>query len=80
MGLPFAIFSQKIISVHIFNGPRHRTCEVYTDDLLFHDENFVISTRLIFQIFSGKGVILSAKKLVIDMGSVQFLGTRSPWV
>ena len=65
------------MSVHIFNGPLYRTCEVYIDDLLFHgqnDEDFVINTRQIFQICREKGVILSAKKLVIGMISVPFVG------
>ena len=75
--LPSANFFQKSMSVHIFNGPLYRTCEVYIDDLLFHgqnDEDFIINTRQIFQICREKGVILSAKKLVIGMSSVPFVG------
>ena len=75
--LPSANFFQKSMSVHVFNGPLYRTCEVYIDDLLFHgqdDEDFVINTRQLFQICRDKGVLLSAKKLVIGVSSVQFVG------
>jgi len=66
--LSSANFFQKSMSVHILNGRIYRTCEVYIDDLLFHgqnDEDFVQNTREIFEICRNKGVILSAKKLVI---------------
>ena len=52
---------QKSMSVHIFN----RTCEVYIDDLLFlgqNDENFVLNTRKIFEIYRNKEVILTRKE------------------
>ena len=65
------------MSVHIFSGPLYRTCEVYIDDLLFHgqnEEDFVQNAREIFQICREKGVILSAKKLVISMERVTFVG------
>ena len=65
------------MSVHILNGPLYRTCEVYIDDLLFHgqnDEDFARNTREIFEICRNKGVILSAKKLVIGMTKVPFVG------
>jgi hypothetical protein len=65
------------MSVHILNEPLYRTCEVYIDDLLFHghdDDNFVCNAREIFQICREKGVILSAKKLVIGMAKIPFVG------
>ena len=77
--LPSANFFQKSMSVHILNGPLYRTCEVYIDDLLFHgqnDEDFVRNTREIFEICRNKGVILSAKKLVIGMTKVPFVGNE----
>ena len=70
-------FFQKSMSVHILSGPLYRTCEVYIDDLLFHgqdDEDFLRNARDIFQICREKGVILSAKKLVIGMERVTFVG------
>ena len=73
--LPFAIFFQKTMSVHILNGPLYRTCEVYIDDLLFHgkdEDDFFTKSKEIFHICREKGVILSAKKLVIGMEKVTF--------
>ena len=75
--LPSANFFQKSMSVHILNGPLYRTCEVYIDDLLFHgqnDEDFLRNTREIFEICRNKGVILSAKTLVIGITKVPFAG------
>jgi len=75
--LPSANFFLKSMSVHVFNGPLYRICEVYIDDLLFFgqdDEDFVINTRQLFQICRENGVIFSAKKLVIGVSSVQFVG------
>ena len=66
--LPFAIFPPKSMSVHILSGPLYRTCKVHIDDLLFHrqdDEDFLKNSRDILQICREKGVMLSAKKLVI---------------
>ena len=37
--LPSANFFQMSMSVHILNGPLYRTCEVYIDDFLFHEQN-----------------------------------------
>ena len=74
--LPSANFFKKSMSLHIFSGPLYRTCEVYIDDLLFHgqnDEDFVQNAREIFQNCREKGVILSAKKLVIGMDRVTFV-------
>ena len=71
--LPSADIFQKSMSVHMMKGPLYRTCEVYIDDLLFHgqnDEDFVRNTHEIFEICRNKGVILSAKKLVIEMTKV----------
>jgi len=65
------------LCVHIFSGPPYRTCEVYIDDLLFHcqdDKDFVQNAREIFQTCREKGVILSAKKSVIGMERVTFVG------
>ena len=65
------------MSVHILNGSHYSTCEVYIDDLLFpgqNDEDFVLNTREIFEICKNKEVILSAKKLVIGMAKVPFVG------
>ena len=45
--------------------------------MLFHgrnDEKFFLNTREIFEIYRNKGVILSAKKLVIGMTKVPFVG------
>ena len=70
-------FLPESMSVHILNGPLYRACEVYIDDLLFHgqnDEDFVLNTREIFEICRNKGVILSAKKLVIGMTKVPVVG------
>jgi len=39
-----------------------------------NDEDFVLNTREIFEICRNKGVILSAKKLVIGMSKVPFVG------
>ena len=67
----------KSMSVHILNGPLYRTCVVYIDGLLFHgqnDDDFVRNSRKIFQIFLEKGVIFSAKKMVIGMTKVPFMG------
>jgi len=75
--LPSANFFQKSMSVHILSGPLYRTCEVYIDDLLLlgqDDEDFLQNARDIFQICREKGVILSAKKLVIGMERVTFVG------
>ena len=65
------------MSVHILSGTLYRTCEVYIDDLLFHgqdDEDFLRNARDIFQICREKAVIFSAKKLVIGMERVTFVG------
>ena len=46
-------------------------------DLLFHgqkDDDFARNTREIFQIYREKEVILSAKKLVIGVTKVPFVG------
>ena len=71
--LPSANFFQKSMSVHILKGPLYTTCEVYIDDLLFdgqNDEDFVRNTHEIFEICRNKGVIFSAKKLMIGMTKV----------
>jgi len=65
------------MSVHILNGPLYRTCKVYIDDLLFHGQNcedFILNTREIFETCKNKGVILSAKKLIIEITKVLFVG------
>ena len=75
--LPSVNFFQKSKSVHILNGSLYRMCEVYIDDLLFHGQNgedFFLNTREIFEICWNKEVILSAKKLVIRMTKVPFVG------
>ena len=64
------------MSVHILIRPLYRTCEVYIDYLLFHDD-FLRNARDIFKICKKhleKGVILSAKKSVIGMERVTFVG------
>ena len=65
------------MSVHkvVLNGPLYSTCEVYIDELIFHgeDEDFLKNSRDIFQTCRVKGVIVSAKKLIIGMGKI-FLG------
>ena len=74
-----SFFFQKSTSVHILNGPLYRTCAVYIDDFLFHgqnDEDFILNTSEIFEICRNKGVILSAKELVIGIPRCPSLGMR----
>ena len=71
-GFQWDSFRPKISSKKVY-----RTYEVYIDNLLFHgqnDEDFILNTREIFQICRNKGVILSAKKLLIGMTKVPFVG------
>ena len=70
-------FPKKHERLHILNGPLYRICEIYINDLLFHgqnDEDFVLNTREIFEICRRKGVIMSAKKLVVGITKVHFVG------
>ena len=74
--LPSANFFQKSVSVNILNGLLYRTCEVFIDDLLFrrqNDDDFVRNACKILRIRQEKGMILSAKKLVIGMTKVPFV-------
>ena len=75
--LPSAIFSQKSMGVHIVNGLIYNICEVYIDDMLVFgetDDAFLRNVKTVFQRCREKNVTLIAKKLVIGVDTVPFVG------
>ena len=75
--LPSANFFQKIMGVHILNGLIYNICEVYIDDMLVFgetDDAFIRNVTTVFQLCREKNVTLNAKKLVIGVDTVPFVG------
>jgi hypothetical protein len=75
--LPSANFFQKSMGVYILNGLIYNICEVYIDDMLVFgemDDAFIRNVTTVFQRCREKNVTLNAKKLVIGVDTVPFVG------
>jgi hypothetical protein len=75
--LPSTIFFQNRMGVHILNGLIYNICEVYIDDMLVFgetDDAFIRNVTTVFHRCREKNVTLNAKKIVIGLYTVPFVG------